>query len=131
MSDEVIRLNQILLNAIASGNFAVYNELCANDLTCFEAETKGSVVQGKSFHKFFFDLDAALASPPQKKVPTKVINMAGTHVRCIGDDVVVLSYTRLDQSVDGDNGLVIKTASETRVWERRDGNWVHVHFHKS
>lgn len=137
MSSEatVIELNQKLLNSIAAGDYDTYSSLCANDLTCFEPETKGVVVQGTSFHKYYFDLDKALSSTSTTEtsnLPIKNISMAGLHSRVLnGDNVVVLAYTRLDQSLDGNNAPVSKTCTETRVWENRDGNWLHVHFHKS
>ena len=131
----VIELNQKLLNSIAAGDYECYSALCANDLTCFEPETKGVVVQGTAFHKYYFDLDKALSSTSTTEIsnlPIKNISMAGLNSRVSnGDNVVVLAYTRLDQSLDENNAPVSKTCSETRVWEKRDGKWLHVHFHKS
>lgn len=129
---EVINANQALLNSVASGDFATYESLCADDLTCFEPETRGLVIQGRAFHKFFFDFDAAMSiGKDPSNLPIKNISMANPHVRCLGENAVVLSYTRLDQFVNGNQVPDTKSCSETRVWEKRDGKWVHVHFHKS
>jgi calcium/calmodulin-dependent protein kinase (CaM kinase) II len=46
-------------------------------------------------------------------------------------DVAVVTYARLVQRI-GPEGTAVTTASaETRVWQRRDGRWRHVHFHRS
>jgi len=77
---------------------------------------------------------------------TKInITMSNPHVRWLGGgccsdgcgdgSAAVISYVRMDQSVDSSSddkgGPVTRLSSETRVWENRDGRLVHVHFHKS
>jgi hypothetical protein len=47
-------------------------------------------------------------------------------VRLIGDSVAIIAYNRLTQS-----GFSSSVAQETRVWEKRAGAWLLVHFHKS
>jgi calcium/calmodulin-dependent protein kinase (CaM kinase) II len=46
-------------------------------------------------------------------------------------DVAVVAYTRLNQRVDADSSPTTVGFEETRVWQRRDGRWRHVHFHRS
>ncbi len=58
---EILRLNQQLLDSIATGDWKTYAELCDPELTCFEPETRGGLVAGMAFHKFFFDLGAPSA----------------------------------------------------------------------
>ena len=132
---EVTQLNQSLLDSIAAGNFSIYKSLCADDLTCFEPETRGVLVEGISFHKYYFDLDKSMKESTNGLVapalPITNISMSNPHVRCLGDDYVILSYTRVDQCLDKTRSPVTKTMCETRVWEKREGKWVHVHFHKS
>lgn len=48
----------------------------------------------------------------------------------LGTDAAVVTYIRLDQKKDGD-AFAIRKFEETRVWQRIDGAWKHVHFHKS
>lgn len=126
-NEDILAVNQKLLDSIASGNFEVYKELCADDLTCFEPESCGLVVQGLGFHKYYFDLGATRPKPTM----TNNITMSNPHIRWLGNDAVVLSYTRLDQVLGGDSKPLTKTTGETRVWEIRNGALVHVHFHKS
>ena len=38
----------------------------------------------------------------------------------------VVTYNRMTQK-----GWEVTVAQETRVWEKRDGKWLHTHFHKS
>ena len=45
---EIVALTQSLLDSIALGNFELYNSLVADDLTCFEPEACGHLVEGKA-----------------------------------------------------------------------------------
>src|SRR5437899_132581 len=56
METELIALTQKLLDAIATGDWATYQELCDPALTAFEPESRGQLVSGLPFHKFYFDL---------------------------------------------------------------------------
>ena len=51
-------------------------------------------------------------------------------MRLLGD-VAVVSYVRLIQRLGPEGAPVTVATAETRVWERRDGRWRHVHFHRS
>jgi Calcium/calmodulin dependent protein kinase II association domain len=120
---ELLELNQRLLESIASGNWAAYQELCHPELTCFEPEARGQLVAGMAFHKFYFDLGAA--STPRNTT------MASPHVRMLGDDAALVAYVRLVQRLGSDDKPVTVASEETRVWQRFDGQWKHVHFHRS
>jgi len=78
-----------------------------------------------AFHKYFFDLPGT----PQK--PPKNVTMSQPHVRLMGDNAAVLCYVRLTQSLDGAGQVHIGRVEETRVWQKIDGKWLHVHFHRS
>lgn len=119
---EVLQLNQKLLDSIARADWKLYQELCADDLTCFEPEARGHLVQGMDFHHFYFKLGAV-----QGFFNT---TMANPHVRLIGD-VAVLSYVRLNQRQAADGKPSTSAVEETRVWQKTDGRWKHVHFHRS
>lgn len=127
MSDvtaEVLALNQKLLNAIVTGDWSAYVQLCDPGITCFEPEARGQLVSGLPFHQFYF---------PKSAVPEikKNVTMCSVKAHVVGD-VAVLAYVRLTQSVDA-NGAFQQTgaAEETRVWERQAGVWKHIHFHRS
>lgn len=120
-ADELLKLNQQLLESIAAGDWATYSKLCDPTITAIEPEGRGHLIEGMPFHKFFFDLG------PSKSPRTTT--MSSPHVRVMGD-VAVLSYVRLVQSVGAD-GPVISSSEETRVWEKQQGKWQHVHFHRS
>jgi ketosteroid isomerase-like protein len=121
-AQELLALNQKLLDAIAAGDWAVYQELCAADLTAIEAESHGLVVRGLPFHKFYFDLGGIRGR--------HLTTMVEPDVRVLGD-VAILAYVRLVQRVGPDGAPVTVASAETRVWQRLDGRWKHVHFHRS
>src|ERR1700730_584167 len=83
---ELLELNQRLLESIAAGNWTAYQELCHPELSCFEPEARGQLVEGMAFHKFYFDLGAA--STPRNTT------MASPHVRMLGDDAALVIYVR-------------------------------------
>ena len=52
---EVIRITEQLLDAINNGDFEAYSALCDANLTSFEPESLGNLLDGMDFHKFYFD----------------------------------------------------------------------------
>jgi ketosteroid isomerase-like protein len=120
--EELLHLNQKLLDSIARADWEAYVELCDPSLTCFEPEALGQLVEGMEFHRFYFQLPGA-ATPFNT-------TMASPHVRIMGD-VAVLSYVRLNQRVGSDSVPMTSSVEETRVWQKQNGVWKHVHFHRS
>jgi hypothetical protein len=121
-TEELLTLTRRLLDSIAERDWATYQELCDPSLTCIEPESLGCLVEGLAFHNFYFRLGGG-----RRDHSTGISN---PHVRVIGDAAIV-SYVRLNQRVDGDGKPVTFGFAETRVWQRRDGRWRHVHFHRS
>ncbi len=121
-AEELLRLNQRLLDAIAKKDWAMYQELCDPALTAFEPEGKGQLVEGLDFHRFYFDLPG--------KGGRQYTTMCAPKVRIMGD-VAVIAYVRLNQRLDAEGAPVTTAYEETRVWQKRDGQWKHVHFHRS
>jgi calcium/calmodulin-dependent protein kinase (CaM kinase) II len=119
---ELIQINQRLLDSIARGDWAAYEELCDPTLSAFEPEARGQLVEGLEFHRFYFQLGG-------KGVPLQT-TMCSPRVRVMGD-VAVVAYVRLNQKVGGDGLPVTHCFEETRVWQRQNGQWRHVHFHRS
>jgi calcium/calmodulin-dependent protein kinase (CaM kinase) II len=119
---EVLAANRRLLESIVQGDLATYEELCDPTITAFEPEARGYLVEGLEFHRFYFQLGGA-AGPYN-------ITMAAPHVRIMGD-VAVISYVRLVQKVGGDGNPTTSRCEETRVWQRQNGKWRHVHFQRA
>lgn len=87
----------------------------------------GHLVTGLPFHAFYFDL---LQQRDNYVPPTQTI--AQPHVRMLGPDAAVVAYVRLQQKIDSASGRPVTVASEeTRVWQRTQGAWRNVHFHRS
>jgi Calcium/calmodulin dependent protein kinase II association domain len=119
---ELLDLTQRLLESIANGDWDTYEELCDPSLTAFEPEAVGHLVEGLPFHHFYFrrgavqgDHNTSISSP---------------HVRLMGDAAVVC-YVRLEQRLDAAGHPYTIGFEETRLWQRLDGRWRHVHFHRS
>jgi calcium/calmodulin-dependent protein kinase (CaM kinase) II len=121
---EIIDLTRQLLDAITQSDWAKYTDLCAADLTAVEPEAGGHLVQGMGFHKHYFDM---ADGSPYAGVTTTI---SSPHVRLMGD-FALIAYVRLTQRVGTDGKSQTTSTRETRVWQRVDGKWKHVHFHRS
>jgi calcium/calmodulin-dependent protein kinase (CaM kinase) II len=124
-ADEILDLTRKLLATIAAGDWPAYRELVAPDITCFEPEARGHLVEGLPFHEFYFKLGGG----PAKTAPTTTI--AAPMVKMLADDVALVAYVRLVQKVDASGSPVTTTCEETRIWKRFAAGWKHVHFHRS
>jgi calcium/calmodulin-dependent protein kinase (CaM kinase) II len=122
MTQELLRLNQRLLDCIAEGDWATYQELCDPSLTAVEPEAPGQVVEGLAFHRFYFDLGGVHGRHQT--------TMASPRVRLLGD-VAVIAYVRLVQRLGPDGTPLTVASAETRVWQRQQGRWRSVHVHRS
>ena len=119
---ELIDLTAQLLDSIATGDWDTYQTLCDPSLSAFEPEGRGHLIEGMEFHHFYFELG------PSKSPRNTTIS--SPHVRLMGD-VAVVAYVRLVQSLNESGSPVTSHYEETRVWQRRQGKWRHVHFHRS
>jgi ketosteroid isomerase-like protein len=122
VESELLERNQRLLDSIAQGDWATYSELCDPSLTAFEPEALGRLVEGMDFHSFYFKLSGGQVKPQN--------TMCDPHIRVIGD-VAIVAYYRLTQFVDADGHPGTRGTEETRIWQRQEGRWRHVHFHRS
>ena len=57
--------------------------------------------------------------------------MASPQVRVLSDTSAVVTYVRVVQKLDGQGSPVSVAGMETRVWQKSDGKWLHVHFHRT
>jgi calcium/calmodulin-dependent protein kinase (CaM kinase) II len=125
--NELVKLNQQLLDAIAAGDWDAYRSLVAEDITCFEPESEGHLVQGLAFHEFYFKLGGGKAQPPKHLTTT----MVAPRVRLLADGAALLASVRLVQKLDADGKPITVSSEETRLWQKISGRWQHVHFHRS
>ncbi|XP_041829802.1 calcium/calmodulin-dependent protein kinase type II subunit gamma-like isoform X14 [Melanotaenia boesemani] len=122
---EIVKITEQLIEAINNGDFEAYTRICDPGLTSFEPEALGNLVEGMDFHKFYFE---NLLSKNSKPVHTTLLN---PHVHLIGEDAACIAYIRLTQFVDSTGRPRSSQSEETRVWHRREGKWLNVHFHCS
>lgn len=120
--EELLNLNQRLLDSITDGDWETYRSLCDPTLTCFEPEAVGHFVEGLGFHRFYFDLSGGSDEHHNTTI-------CCPHVRLMGN-VAVICYVRLIQRYASTGHRTIGF-EETRVWEKRNDKWIHVHFHRS
>ena len=121
--NELLDLTQQMLDSIAAADWETYDGFCDPTLSAFEPEARGHLIDGMEFHRFYFDLGAGASA--------KNTTISSPHVRLLGDAAAVVSYIRLVQHLTADGTPQTSRFEETRVWERQDGAWRHVHFHRS
>mgnify|MGYP001268408152 CR=1 FL=1 len=61
----------------------------------------------------------------------KQSSICSPRVRLLGEDAAVVTFVRLVQTQSHATGDAVSSCEETRVWQRIDGQWKHVHFHRS
>jgi hypothetical protein len=121
--NEILELTHKLLECIAKGDWESYQLLCDPAITCFEPEARSHLVEGLDFHRYYFALGA-------RKTPVNT-TICAPQVRLLGADAAVVSFVRLVQHLDGAGVPQTSRSEETRIWQRKDGVWKHVHFHRS
>ncbi|XP_070545064.1 calcium/calmodulin-dependent protein kinase type II delta chain-like [Ptychodera flava] len=119
--EEIIKVTKDLLYAIDHRKFDAYRNMTVPYITCFEPGTMGNLVEGLAFHKYYFD------NFPANDGPTIIVN---PHVHLFGTDVACIGYVRLIQTMVG-TGTETLRSQETRVWQKIDGQWKNIHFHRS
>lgn len=119
---ELLDRSQQLLNSIDQQDWDMYTRLCDPNLTAFEPEGVGNVIEGMAFHKFYFDLEAS-GLPKQSTISSPLIRVIG--------DCAVITYIRVCQRLNADGGVPSSAFEETRIWEKQNGEWKHIHFHRS
>jgi len=123
---DIIRVTEQILDAINSGDFEGYTKLCDPNITAFEPEALGNLVEGIEFHRFYFDNFSALSK--SKSASVTILN---PQVHLLGDDAASIGYIKVTQTLDKQGIPTTSQSEETRIWQRRDGRWVNVHFHRS
>ncbi|CAH3154625.1 unnamed protein product, partial [Porites lobata] len=52
-------------------------------------------------------------------------------VHMLGDDAACICYVRLQQFINSAGVPLTRQTEETRVWQKKSGQWVNVHLHLS
>lgn len=118
MDDELLLLTRRILDAIAAGDWECYASLSSPEMTCFEPESCGTLVEGLGFHRFYFE-------PPRGET-RRVDHILHPRVTALGPDAAIVTYVRLAQWPHES-----RRYEETRVWQRTAGGWRQVHVHRS
>lgn len=122
---EIIKITEQVIEAISNGDFEMYTKFCDPQMTAFEPEALGNLVEGMDFHKFYFD---NVLGKNNKALNTTILNPT---VHLLGDDAACIAYIRLTQFMDKSGLAHTQQSEETRVWYKKDGKWQNVHFHRS
>jgi len=126
---DIVKMTECILDAINSGDFETYTKLCDPNITAFEPEALGNLVEGIDFHKFYFDNFNSIQAIKQSKSSNVTILSPVVHL--LGDDAASIGYVKVTQTLDKQGHAFTSQAEETRVWQRKEGRWYNVHFHRS
>jgi calcium/calmodulin-dependent protein kinase (CaM kinase) II len=122
---EIIRLTEQVTAAMMRGDYDTFSKLVDPQMTCFEPESHGNLVEGLVFHKFYFD---NVLSKNSKTINTFILR---PHVHFLSEDAACIAYVRLTQYMDRSGVPLTLQSEETRIWHRILGRWQNVHFHCS
>ncbi|PYE56246.1 nuclear transport factor 2 family protein [Deinococcus yavapaiensis] len=123
---EVLAFLRRHLEAIFASDWETYEATTAPDLSLYEHFVTPHRQLGLDFHRFMIENSWATTNGRAHHV-----SILEPHVQVLASgSVVVVTYT-LVLSVAGEAGIVHKSTNETRVLERREGEWRVVHVHKS
>ncbi|CAG14339.1 unnamed protein product, partial [Tetraodon nigroviridis] len=120
---EIIKITEQLIEAINNGDFDAYTRICDPGLTSFEPEALGNLVEGMDFHKFYFENRRSKNNKPGHTT------RRNPHGHRSGEDAAGGADSRRTQCGDSAGRPRSSQWEETRVWHRRDGKWLNVHFH--
>jgi hypothetical protein len=110
-----------LLHSIQRGDVEAYRAMVSPALTCFEPATAGHRIEGLEFHLFM-----SRNHPPPSDYHLEIVSpVIRAH-----ENIGYVAYTLLASRATG-TGVAITTTNETRVFERHQGQWKMVHFHRS
>ncbi|WP_298859335.1 DUF4440 domain-containing protein [uncultured Gimesia sp.] len=118
----LLKLSKQLLDSIDHKDWNTYTALCDEELTAFEPEAQGHLITGMDFHRFYFEMNPT-GRPRQSTISSPMVS--------IMDDVALVTYVRIVQSIDEHGHDSSASCEETRLWQKQDGEWQHVHFHRS
>jgi len=121
---DIIKMTECILDAINSGDFETYTKLCDSNITAFEPEALGNLVEGIEFHKFYFDNSI-------KQSKSSNVTILNPVVHLLGEDAASIGYVKVTQTLDKQGHAFTSQSEETRIWQRREGRWYNVHFHRS
>merc|ERR1719220_175549 len=121
---DIIKMTECILDAINSGDFETYTKLCDSNITAFEPEALGNLVEGIEFHKFYFDNSI-------KQSKSSNVTILNPVVHLLGDDAASIGYIKVTQTLDKQGHAFTSQSEETRIWQRKEGRWTNVHFHRS
>ncbi|MBT4010880.1 MAG: SnoaL-like domain-containing protein [Planctomycetaceae bacterium] len=122
IEDDLLLLNERLLQAIDSKDWETYTQLCDDSLTAYEPEALGQLVEGLPFHYFYLNRDSDSA---------RQSTICSPRIRMLGENAACVTYARLLQAIDAEAHESVGSYEETRIWEKQNGQWKHVHFHRS
>lgn len=157
LTNEIIHLTQGLLDAISNNDWKSYSSYCDPKITAFEPESRGHLVEGLEFHKFYFEDNLTSShheattieiNSNSKHVALDITNSnhnqhkhmqsrSNRHLRSIialpqvkhMGKAAIIAYER--HIHDETTGKIVSKQEETRVWQLQDGAWKNIHFHRS
>merc|ERR1719410_896062 len=105
---DIIKITECILDAINSGDFDTYTKLCDPNITAFEPEALGNLVEGIEFHKFYFDNSV-------KQSKTSHVTILNPVVHLLGEDAASIGYVKVTQTLDKQGHAYTSQSEETRI----------------
>ncbi|KAG9509004.1 Calcium/calmodulin-dependent protein kinase type II alpha chain, partial [Fragariocoptes setiger] len=126
---EIIKLTEQMLECLNGGEFETYMNFCDPQMTSFEPESLGNLIENMEFRRLFFEKQRCADGGVTTSGGSIMLN---PRVYVISDDAASIAYVRLTRCIDKATGKVqTQQFEETRIWHRKDNKWTCVHLHRS
>lgn len=134
VQEELLQATVDLLEGLDTGNYKTYQRYCHPQVTVFEPQSQGQLVEGMDLRNFKFNLRQSTERLTlSQKLRSTVV---APKVTLLSTGVALVLYTRVLKSLDGGD---LEAYNETGVWQRlpnaeaspKRKDWKLVHYHRS
>ncbi|MCG8566872.1 MAG: nuclear transport factor 2 family protein [Desulfobacterales bacterium] len=128
MSPEMCQVREVetclmdLLHSVQQADIETYLSRVSPEVSCFEPESRGHLLRGLGLHRFLVE-----AARPVEKYHIELVDPL---IR-VGKDMAYVAYTLHLTELDGGKQAQLTAENVTRIFQREDGGWKMVHFHRS
>ena len=125
---EIIKLTEQIVTASGECDMETLSNLCDPGITVFKPESLGNLLIGAEYTKFYSDSLNSMILEYSGYTNTSILH---PKVYFLSEDAACISYVRLTQFLNKEGSPKTAQHEETRVWHRKNGLWLNVHFHQS
>jgi hypothetical protein len=134
IQDDLLQATVKLCQGLDTGNYKIYQQYCHPEVTVFEPQAQGQLVEGMDLRNFKFNLGHATDRLSLSQMLCSTV--VAPKVTILNSGVGLVLYTRLLQKPGHPELGYVEAYNETGVWQRLKNDnggsdWKLVHYHRS